>query len=377
MADELARFITEATGQNHLRVEQDLGDGFVRLQSAEAERRQAKHDIRSSEDIVIEMLRNSRDARADAIYVACWKEGDMRNFTIIDNGEGIPLSKFERIFEPRVTSKLDSVHMDLWGIHGRGMALYAVKMNADAAHVAASMIDGGSSIHVETDTTSLGERRDQSSMPAFIIDENDVVTVRGPKNINRTVCEFAYIERSRCKVYFGSSIDIAATLWNHSLEDKGHAKLQESSDANSVDVCSRLALASNPDEFAAIADALALPFSPRSARRIMDGEISPLDPIDELIDPHHADERAVRFATADSGPCTTANEEETDFLSSILFKDTRGLKVDQRDRREFERAVMAAFRKLARVYYLDETVKPEIRFRRDRIDVVIPILKGE
>ena len=53
-----------------LRVEDDLGDGFVRLRSAEAERRQAAHDIRSTEDIVIEALRNARDAQARTILMA-------------------------------------------------------------------------------------------------------------------------------------------------------------------------------------------------------------------------------------------------------------------------------------------------------------------
>lgn len=60
MADEaLEAFIENVCGDSHLRVEADLGDGFVRLRSAEAERRQAAHDIRSTEDIVIEMLRNA------------------------------------------------------------------------------------------------------------------------------------------------------------------------------------------------------------------------------------------------------------------------------------------------------------------------------
>lgn len=61
-SDKLTDFIEDVTGDSHLRVEDDLGDGFVRLRVSEAERRQARHDIRSSEDIVIEMLRNARDA---------------------------------------------------------------------------------------------------------------------------------------------------------------------------------------------------------------------------------------------------------------------------------------------------------------------------
>ena len=50
----------------------------MRLRVAEAERRQAKHDIRCIEDVVIEMLRNARDAGARHIYVASSREGDTR-----------------------------------------------------------------------------------------------------------------------------------------------------------------------------------------------------------------------------------------------------------------------------------------------------------
>ena len=71
MTDQsLTSFIEEVCGDSHLRVEDDLGDGFVRLRIAEAERRQARHDIRSTEDIVIEMLRNARDAGARSIFVS-------------------------------------------------------------------------------------------------------------------------------------------------------------------------------------------------------------------------------------------------------------------------------------------------------------------
>ena len=66
MADsqELISFIAQMTGEANLRVEENLGEGFVRLRVSEAERRQAKHDIQHVEDIVIELLRNARDAGA-------------------------------------------------------------------------------------------------------------------------------------------------------------------------------------------------------------------------------------------------------------------------------------------------------------------------
>ena len=69
-ANELISFIASMSGEGNLRVEENLGEGYVRLRVSEAERRQAKHDIQHVEDIVIEMLRNARDAGADKVYLA-------------------------------------------------------------------------------------------------------------------------------------------------------------------------------------------------------------------------------------------------------------------------------------------------------------------
>ena len=58
--------------------------------TAEAERRQAAQDIRSSEDVVIELLRNARDAGASRIFLATQKTGNARLLTVLDDGQGIP-----------------------------------------------------------------------------------------------------------------------------------------------------------------------------------------------------------------------------------------------------------------------------------------------
>ena len=379
MSGDLRSFIEQATGESHLRVEEDLGDGFVRLRSAEAERRQAKHDVRSSEDIVIEMLRNSRDAHARNIYVASSREGTMRKLTIIDDGDGIPLSMHERIFDARVTSKLDTMHMDLWGVHGRGMALYAVKLNADEAHVVASKPDGGTAIHVEADTEKLGERRDQSSMPVFLVGEDGKTTVRGPRNISRTVCEFAFIEQGLCSVYLGSPAEIAATLWSRGRERVPQSKIAFCNDPEELAVCDRLALATTPDEFAEIAEELGLALSGRTARRILDGDIEALDPIDVIVSKMLNGEEQTSEREKRAAPEIESNAQgdghERDVLSSILFKDTRGLKVAARDRKSFQDAVSEAFSALAQTYYLDGDVEPQIRYRHDRIDIHIPVIK--
>ena len=81
-ANELISFIASMSGEGNLRVEENLGEGYVRLRVSEAERRQAKHDIQHVEDIVIEMLRNARDAGADKVYLATTKEDGVRTFWI-------------------------------------------------------------------------------------------------------------------------------------------------------------------------------------------------------------------------------------------------------------------------------------------------------
>lgn len=109
---DLKDFVNKHAQTSHLRVETDLGDGYFRLRASEAQRRQAQQDIRNVEDAVIELLRNSRDAGAHNIYLATNAEGSFRRILIIDDGSGVPRSHHKTIFEPYVTSKLDTMSMD-------------------------------------------------------------------------------------------------------------------------------------------------------------------------------------------------------------------------------------------------------------------------
>ena len=84
--NDLISFIAYMSGEGNLRVEENLGYGFVRLRVSEAERRQAKHDIQHVEDIVVEMLRNARDAGARNIYLATSKEEGVRTLLFLDDG---------------------------------------------------------------------------------------------------------------------------------------------------------------------------------------------------------------------------------------------------------------------------------------------------
>ncbi len=354
--DDLTDFIEDVCGDSHLRVEDDLGDGFVRLRSSEAERRQAKDDIRSTEDIVIEMLRNSRDASACSIFVATWKSGDKRCLTLIDDGEGIPEHMRELVFEPRVTSKLDSFHMDTWGIHGRGMALYSIKQNAQKASVLDSAVGGGSAIHIETDTSRLSEKTDQSSLPEFIRTDDGTLVVRGPRNINRIIAEFSYFDRSSVTVYCGSPVDIAATLYAFGCATLSSRQRAFSADLSCLPLCKRLATCADPKQFADVAEKLGLPLSERSARRIIDGDIAGLDDVLGSLHVHQPASATQRGKKHAGG-------------------DQRGLKLSAADRADFTDKVKRAYGPLADSYYLEADVEPEIRVSKEFLTVRVPLRK--
>lgn len=360
---DLESFVETVCGDSHLRVETDLGDGFVRLRSSEAQRRQAAQDIRCSEDIVIEMLRNSRDAHAHNIFLATSKCGNTRRIVMLDDGDGVPGHLQQAIFEPRVTSKLDTFHMDKWGVHGRGMALYSITENAESAYVIASGPQLGSSFVVETDTRKLPEKTDQSSFPTFTLGEGGTVNVRGPKNILRTTCEFAIEARQSCSVFIGSATDVAATLYQYAQSSASALEKAVAGNPVTLAVCKRLATSRTPAAFAEISAGLGLEMSERSARRIMDGQIKPLAPllslisIDGMKDPE------------------SASESHTGKVASRPAADARGLQISSDSLNEFERAVRKAFGPLAQAHFLDESVDPTVSVSKDRIRIEIPVVK--
>ena len=358
--DALTDFIETASSSSPFRVENDFGNGFVRLRTEEAERRQAAHDIRSTEDIVIEALRNARDAQAHSIFLATVKEGDRRRIVMIDDGDGVPADMHEHIFEPRVTSKLNSMHMDKWGVHGRGMALYSISQNCETARVVTSGVGLGSSFEFVSDTTKLKEKSDQSSFPTFTKTENGSVAVRGPKNIARTTCEFALESSSECTVYLGSPAEIAATLFAFALSCTTSSQRLFCADLDNIPLCKRMALAADPSHMRAIAEGMGLSLSERTCRRILDGEVKPCKPILDrvvIVDP------AVSKPRRKTG------------LKQPLERDGRGLKLDDSDAQEFLAKIKEAYGELARDYYLEPDVSPHLQINGERLTVSIPLHK--
>jgi hypothetical protein len=349
----LIDFIEQVSGGLHLRVEENLGNGFVRLRSEEAERRQAKHDIRQVEDIVIEMLRNARDARASAVYIATTREGDVRTLTIIDDGEGIPTELHERIFEPRVTSKLETMLEDEWGVHGRGMALFSVKSNVTSARVVSSGPGLGCALTIEIDTSILPEKTDQSTFPTVEKDENGKLRVaKGPHNILRSALEFALAYRKAPNVYLGPPSAIAATILEH-----GHRRLTSDDllfcdDVSTLPINQRLATSADAADLMTNCTRVGLDISERTAHRILGNQIAPLAPL-----------------------CDLAKGEPGKKSAADLTRDSRSLKLAQEDVEAFSREMERAFEMLAERYYLSMTDAPRITVKGDTITVRFPIEK--
>lgn len=352
----LVDFVASVSGDTAVRVEESYGDGFVRLRVGEAERRQAKHDIRCVEDVVIEMLRNSRDAGASRIVLATTREGDARSLVMVDDGSGVPDAMRERIFDARVTSKLDSVHMDRWGVHGRGMALFSIRENARSARVMASGPGMGSSIRVDVDALELQERKDQSTWPTVGRGDDGEPVLKGPHNIVRTCCEFAMEERASCDVYLGSPAEALATLRSLALGSPDGSQLLFVDDPARVRVCDRPGIAGDASELASIGAGMGLDISERTAHRILAGQIKPLRPVTSKI-LHHA---------------APTGQRDVD-----LMRDRRGLKVSQDDVSEFSRILERDFDFIAERYYLSLASEPRIHVSRDRISVTFELEKHD
>ena len=338
---DLKSFISSMGSDRALRVEESFGEGFVRLRVAEAERRQAKHDIRSVEDAVIELLRNSRDAGATKIFVASSKVDDIRTLVIIDDGEGVPLDMHEKIFEPRVTSKLDSMHFDRWGVHGRGMALYSIHENALSAGVKASAPGLGTSIKTVFDTSRLSERSDQSTWPKVSRDDEGAYSCsRGPHNIIRTCCEFALESQETCSVYLGSPAEIASSM-------RRYAK-QDAASFDDAPFIQRIALAGDAKDLLEQAACIGLEISERNAHRIISSEVAPVRSVFSIL------------SSDAPGP-----ERQID-----LAKDRRGLHVSKDDVAQFEQTLEEAFKVLGDKYFLRLVQKPQVKIRKGKVSVV-------
>ena len=352
--NDLLEFVSSLTGGDGLRVEETLGSGYVRLRVSEAERRQAKHDIRCVEDAVIEMLRNARDAGAQRIFVASWREGDMRSIVMVDDGVGIPPSMHSRVFDARVTSKLDTVHMDRWGIHGRGMALYSIAQNANEAAVVDSNVGLGTSIIASFDVNQIGERADQSSWPT-VKASGGSYEVRGPKNIARACVEFALETRGECNVYFGSPSEAVATMYGR-VEPIGTPPHDFSQQVLSgIPLCMRPAWAHDARQMRMAAQSLGIDMSERTAHRIVKSQIAPL-------------RNVASFVLGSSGSIKGKRP---------VGAPTRKMLLSDEDQQMLKASLAHAFEEVAQRYYFRLDGEPRIRVDGDAVHVAFSYLEDE
>lgn len=353
----LGSFLDEVSDGSLLRIDTDLGNGFVRLRVSEAQRRQAKQDVRCVEDAVIEMLRNARDAHARTVFLATARSADSRTVTVVDDGDGVPEDMRERIFEPRVTSKLDTFSEDEWGVHGRGMALYSIRENAADASVMASVVGGGSAIRAAFRTCDLPERKDQSTLPELSGSAREGWRLgNGPRNIARATAEFALSCRATCTVYFGSPVEVAATL--RAYGRRWAAGLVEARiPVERIAPAKRIALCVDAAALSQCACDLGLDVSQRSAYRILQGEVEPLAPLLGILR-----ERSSR----DDGDARAGRDG---------VRDMRGLRIAAEDIDDFSAALKRVWRDLAEAYYLESDVEPVVKVSRDGVQVTFPASK--
>lgn len=355
--DSLLDFVSSVSGDQYVKVEETLGDGFVRLKVSEAERRQAKHDIRFFEDIVVELLRNSRDARARRIYVASSRDGDHRTLTVIDDGVGVPTAMQERIFEPRVTSKLETMVMDRWGVHGRGMALFSVRSNVERAALVASDQHKGAAILVVSDTSKLSEKADQSKWPSVERDpeSGELRVGTGPHNVIRRVVEFC-VEHPDLAVFLGSPTEVIATMVSHARRNLDARELLFCDDPHRLPVWQRPAIAGDAVELVRAAAGIGLAISERTAHRVLAGELGELDSVLEMVAP---------------------TPDPVEPRRPDIYRDRRGLRIHQGDIREFQRKLEDSFDLVAERYYLHLSGEPKVTVGRDCITVRFPIEKDD
>ena len=288
-SSDLNKFLDQLNIKDALSVEEDLGNGYVRLKISEAERRQALQDINCVEDIIVELLRNSRDAGSKNIFIGTKRlEDKNRIIHFIDDGAGIPPNLWNLIFEARVTSKLDNGKKDSYGFHGRGMALFSIKLNVDDVRLSFSDKSKGASFYLDIDLDKVPEKKDQSLIPQIIKMNDDVNIIGGVNNIIKTIIEFQ-LQNKDMNFYYGTPTQILVTMRDILKRDKSKgiypsfdewAKLINFINQNDIKVTEIPVLTDNYNLMGEIADKIFnMNISRRGIQRIMYNEVKPLVPL--------------------------------------------------------------------------------------------------
>lgn len=361
-ADRLLDFVKDVASERSLRIEEELGYGYVRLRITEAERRQALQDIRSVEDVVRELFRNARDAGARRVYVAFQKERDRyRNVAVIDDGCGIPPEIQDRIFDSRVTSKIEGVLNDPFGVHGRGMALFSMRATIDQVDLVYSEPGCGAVIKAVIDTRKVPEKKDQSTYPRLVQEEGQEPVLAGTRNVPRLLVEFA-LAGDGPAIYLGSNAEVLATLLSQARRDWGGGN-----PAGPAPVFAGLAAITEARvlrDFAA--GRLGLQVSERNCFRILEGEIPPMEDLSAL--PLKAERRG-------PGDSLAAAPVESTGRRGRLQGQPLAKRLSQQDLDSLAARFADAFNQVGRDYFMQvlDPSKIKIRRKRDRITISLPL----
>ncbi|MBA7584810.1 hypothetical protein ES708_26772 [subsurface metagenome] len=288
-SSDIKRFLSELKLKDSLNIEEDLGDGYVRLKISEAERRQALQDINCVEDIIVELLRNSRDAGSKNIFIGTKKiEDKRRKIYFIDDGNGIPPNLQKLIFQSRVTSKLENGIKDPYGFHGRGMALFSIKLNVDEISIVFSDRSKGASFYIDIDLLKIPEKKDQSVIPQIIKMDGDLSIIGGVNNIIKTIIEFQLQNRD-INFFYGSPTQILATMREVLRKDKKYdsypkfdrwEKLKNFIGKNNIKITEIPVLTDNYNLMDIISkNIFNMDISQRGIQRIIYNEIKALEPL--------------------------------------------------------------------------------------------------
>ena len=278
----------------------DLGADFARLAGAEGVRRVPKN-LRSVEDALHELLRNSRDAGARNVYVASsLKARRYRQLVVLDDGRGIPESHRDLVFEPGVTTRhLEPVYDGQQAPHGAGLSLYHIKNAALSAEVLSTT--SPTSIKTVFDTRSLPEKSLQSR------------TRPSNTNLLSTLANFA-AQNTTQHLYHGSPARILARLLdNHIIQ------------TNEVEAG---AGGSFMGWLRGEAERLGLELSSRTVRRVISGEVSAAGEVVAGDGEDVCMGRKNKRRNGAGGPILTVGAEDMAQISAVLRRAARSSYLD-------------------------------------------------
>ncbi len=361
-ADQLLDFVKDVASERTLRIEEELGYGYVRLRITEAERRQAMQDIRSVEDVVRELFRNARDAGARRVYIAFQKEKDRyRHVAVIDDGCGIPPEIQDRIFDSRVTSKVEGVLNDPFGVHGRGMALFSMRATIDRVDLIYSEPGCGAVLKAVVDTKKVPEKKDQSTFPRLVTENGGEPQLAGTRNVPRLLVEFA-LSGSGPSIYFGSNAEVLATLL-------GHARNAWQTDDPNAPAPAFVGLA-GVTEARSLRDfaetRLGLQVSERNCFRVLEGDIPLLADLADI---------QLKTQVRKPGESPALEREESTVRRGHLQAQPLAKRLSARDIDTLAARFADAFNQVGQDYFIrvPDASQVKIQRKRDRLTVTLPL----